>query len=99
MMTSGVYYFCMLTVKFLLWLMNYSRTGHPHVLRAACSVNLKGLVGLILAKSSVMRISVPLDLSSRSFIPLPCFIRSRRPTQLLRKRLSPLLIFFPPGSA
>ena len=36
-------------------------------LRAACVVNLKGSVGLILAKPSVMRISIPVDLSSRSF--------------------------------
>jgi hypothetical protein len=32
-------------------------------LRAACLVNLKGSVGLILAKASAMRISIPLDLS------------------------------------
>ena len=48
-------------------------------LRAACLANLKGSVGLILAKTSVMRISIPLDLSSRSFIPLSRFIRSRHP--------------------
>jgi hypothetical protein len=46
---------------------------------------------LILAKTSVMRISIPLDLSSRSFIPLPCFIRSRRVTPLL----APSLVFSP----
>jgi hypothetical protein len=46
---------------------------------------------LILAKASVMRISIPLDLSSRSFIPLPCFIRSRRVTPLL----APSLVFSP----
>jgi hypothetical protein len=39
-------------------------------LRAACLPNLQGSVGLILAKALVMRISVPLDLSSRFFIPL-----------------------------
>jgi hypothetical protein len=39
-------------------------------LRTACFANIKGSVGLILAKASVMRISIPLDLSSRSFIPL-----------------------------
>ena len=49
-------------------------------LRAAGLANLKGSVGLILVKASVMRISAPLDLSSRSFIPLPRFIRSRYPT-------------------
>ncbi len=47
-------------------------------LRAACYGNIKGSVGLILAKASAMRISIPLDLSSRPFIPLPRFMRSRR---------------------
>ena len=59
--------------------------------RAACYANIKGSVGLILAKASVMRISIPLDLSSRSFIPLPCFIRSRRVPSLL----APSLVFTP----
>jgi hypothetical protein len=49
----------------------------------------RGSVGLILAKVSTMRISIPFDLSSRSFIPLPCFIRSRRPTTIL----APYLVF------
>ena len=61
-------------------------------LRAACLANIKAL---ILAKSSVMRISIPLDLSSRSFIPLPCFIRCRRSTPLL----VPSLVFPPRRSA
>ena len=40
-------------------------------LRAECFANLKGSVGLIMVKSSVIRISIPLDLSSRSsFIPV-----------------------------
>jgi hypothetical protein len=43
-------------------------------LRAVCFDNIKGSVGLILAKASAMRISIPLDLSSRPFIPLPCFM-------------------------
>jgi hypothetical protein len=51
--------------------------------RAACLTNLKGSDGLILATTSVMRMSIPLDLSSRPFIPLPRFIRSRRPVPLL----------------
>jgi hypothetical protein len=59
-------------------------------LRAACYANIKGSVGLILAKASVMRISIPLDLSSRPFIPLPCFMRSRRVAPLL-----PSLVFTP----
>jgi hypothetical protein len=60
-------------------------------LRTACYANIKGSVGLILAKSSVMRISIPLDLSSRPFIPLPRFMRSRRTATLL----SPSLVFTP----
>ena len=52
------------------------------------------LPGLIMAKTSVMRISIPLDLSSRSFIPLPRFIRSRHPTPLL----APSLVLFHPRS-
>ena len=64
-------------------------------LRAAYFANLKGSVGLIMAKASAMRISVPLDLSSWSFIPLPRFIRSRRATPLL----APSLVLFPPRSA
>ena len=65
-------------------------------LGASCFANLKGAVGLIVAKkASDVRISIPLDLSSRSFIPLPRFIRSRRPTPLL----APSLVLFPPCSA
>jgi hypothetical protein len=60
-------------------------------LRAACLANMKGSVGLILAKASVMRISIPLDLSCRPFIPLPRFIRSSRATPLL----PPSLVFSP----
>ena len=64
-------------------------------LRAVCLVNIKGSVGLILAKASTMRISIPLDLSSRSFIPPPRFIRSRRSAPLL----APSLVFSPRRSA
>ena len=64
-------------------------------LRAACFANIKGSVALILDKASDMRISIPLDLSSRPFIPLPCFIRSRRVTPLL----APSLVFPPRRSA
>ena len=58
-------------------------SGHFRFLRAACLANIQGSVGLILAKASDMRISIPLDLSSRPFIPPPRFIRSRRPISLL----------------
>jgi hypothetical protein len=59
--------------------------------RAVCHANIKGSVGLILQQASVMRISIPFALSSRSFIPLLCFIRSRRPLPLL-----PPSLVFPP---
>jgi hypothetical protein len=42
--------------------------------RTTCLVNFQGSVGLILEKTSSMRISMSLDLSGRSFIPLPFFI-------------------------
>ncbi len=60
-------------------------------LRETCYANFKGSVGLILAKASAMWISIPLDLSSRPFIPLPCFMRSRRAATLL----APSLVFTP----
>ncbi len=64
-------------------------------LRSSCFANWKGVVGLIMSKSSDMWISIRLDLSPRSFIPTSCFIRSRRPTPLL----APSLVLFPPCSA
>ncbi len=57
-------------------------------LHSVCLSNLKGSVGLILTKVSVMRIFLPVDLSS------PRFIRSRCPTPLL----TPSLVLFPPRS-
>ena len=62
-------------------------------LRASCFGNLKGAVGLIMVKESGMRISIPLDLSSRSSIPIPRFIRSCRPTPLLPPSLVLLPVF------
>ena len=70
-------------------------SGQFRFLHAACLPNIKGSVGLILAKASTMRISIPLDLSSSPFIPLQRFIRSRRPTTLL----APSLVFSPLCSA
>ena len=52
-------------------------SSHFRFLRDACLANIKWSVGLFLAKASAMRISIPLDLSSRTFIPLPHFILSR----------------------
>ena len=52
-------------------------------LHNSCFDNLKGVIGLIMVKGSDIRISIPLDISSRSFIPLPRFIRSCRPTPIL----------------
>jgi hypothetical protein len=70
-------------------------SGHFRFLRTVCLANIKGSVGLILAKTSVMRISIPLDLSSRPFIPPPLLFRSRRSTTLL----TPSLVFSPLRSA
>jgi hypothetical protein len=70
-------------------------SGHFRFLRVTCLANIKGSVGLILVKTLVMRISIPIDLSSRPFIPPPCFLHSRRPTTLL----TPSLVFSPLRSA
>ena len=70
-------------------------SGHFRFLHTASLTNMQGQVGLILAKASAMRISIPLDLSSRPFVPPPCFIRLRRPTTLL----TPSLVFSPLRSA
>ena len=52
-------------------------------IRAACWANLKGSTGLKLAKASVMRDTIPLDLCSRSLILLPRFIHTRTTVSLL----------------
>ena len=57
-------------------------------LHAACLANSKGSVGLILVKDSTMKVSIPFDLFSRSYIPLTLFIRSHHPTPLLTPSLS-----------
>ena len=53
-------------------------------LRAERFSNLKGTVGLIMVKVLTIRISIPLDLSSRSFMSVPRFIRSCRPKPFFR---------------
>ncbi len=55
--------------------------------RASRSSNLKDSVGLILVKASAMRVTIPIDLSTRSFIPLPRFLNSRRVPPLLNQSL------------
>ena len=47
-------------------------------LRASPLDHLKGSVVLILAKTSAMRVTIPIDLSTRTCIPLPRFLNSRR---------------------
>ncbi len=47
-----------------------------------CFANLKGSIVLMLGKVSVMRVTIPLDLSTRSFIPLPRFIHTRTTSPL-----------------
>jgi hypothetical protein len=56
-------------------------------LRASHLVNLKDSVGLILVKVSAMRVTIPIDLSTWSFIPLPRFLNSRRVSPLLNQSL------------
>ena len=63
-------------------------------IRTSCFANLKGVVCLIMTKSSAMWISIPLDLSSQLFVPLSRFIRSCRPTPFL----APSIVLFPPRS-
>ncbi len=46
-------------------------SNHFRFLHDACLTHIKGSVGFILTKDSVMRIPIPLDMSTRSFIPLP----------------------------
>ncbi len=75
---------------------NYLRiriTDHCRFLDVVFLTNLKGKIGLILDKVSVTAWGSPFPSTSlqgsRSFIPLPHFIHSRRPTPL-----SPLLSYF-----
>ena len=92
MMTFFVYSSCMLHREASALVNDIpEESGHFRFLHSDCLGNIKGSVGFILAKTSVMRISIPLDLSSSRFIPPPCFIRSRRPTTLL----PPSLVFSP----
>jgi hypothetical protein len=56
-------------------------------LRASRLANLKGSVGLILDKSSTMWVTISVDLSTRSSIPLPRFLNSRRVPPLLNQSL------------
>ena len=93
--TSGRIYDDFLRLLFLHDHRETSALANDILEESVCLVNIKGSVGLILAKTSFMRISIPLDLSSRPFIPLPRFIRSRRPTTLL----APSLVFSPRRSA
>jgi len=71
-------------------------------LRAVCLPNLKGCVGLILAKVSgllfpsiCLRVTIPIDLSTGSFIPVPRFFNFRRAPPLLNQSL----VLFPQHSA
>ena len=46
-------------------------SDHFGFLRSSRLDNLNGSVVLILTKTSVIRVTIPIDLSTRSFIPLP----------------------------
>ncbi len=71
-------------VKLVFWPENYLRN---RFLQGSRLSNLKGSVGLILAKVSSMWDTIPIDLSTRSFIPLPRFLNSRRVPPLLNQSL------------
>ncbi len=70
-------------------------SGQFRFLREVRYANIKGSVGLTLAKASAMRISIPLDLSSCPFTTLSRFICRRRPLPLLASSL----VFTPRRSA
>jgi hypothetical protein len=57
-------------------------------IRATCLSNLKGALGLMLVKTATMRITTPLDLSTKPFIPLPRFIHTRVSQHLFLHLLS-----------
>ena len=63
-------------------------------LREARLANLKGSVGLLLAQDSVMRVTIPIDLSTRPFIPLSHCLNSRRVLLLLNQSM----VLFPQRS-
>jgi hypothetical protein len=56
-------------------------------LRASRLSNLQVSVGLIPVKSSGTRVTIPIDLSTSPFIPLPRFLNSRRVSPLLNQSL------------
>ncbi len=58
------------------------------------SDNLKDSVGLILVKTSTTRVTILIDLSTRSWIPLPRFFYSRRSPPLITSSL----VLFPQHS-
>ena len=71
--------------KLVFWRENYLRKFR--FLQATHLANLKGSVGLILGKASVIRFTIPIDLSTWSFIPLPRSFNSRRVPPLLNQSL------------
>ena len=81
--------FCCIHVAFLHILRHRVNSRRRHKKKNAPPL---GFDRFDFGESFGMRISIPLDLSSRPFIPLP---RSRRPTPLLAPSLFP----FPPRSA
>ena len=89
-----VWFSCMLIVSPFLWLLS-EESDRFRFRCTTCLTNLQGSVVLILVKTSVMRVTIPLNFSTSSFIPLPRFIHSR-PTPSL---LTPSLVLFPQHSA
>ena len=56
---------------------NYEESDLFHFLRVTRLENLKNSVELILTEASAMRVTIPIDLSTSPFIPLPHFFNSR----------------------
>ena len=65
-----------------------------HFIQEACLANFKGSLGLMLATAAAMRLTIPLDLSTKPLIPLPHFIHTRVSAPLL----TPSLVLIPSSS-
>jgi hypothetical protein len=84
------------TVKLVFLPENYLQESEQfRFLQAARVSNRNRSVGLILGKASATRVTIPIDLPTRRFIPLPRFFNSRQtPPPLI-----PSLVLFPQQSA
>ena len=89
-MTLSVWFSCMLIVRLVLWPENCHFCGQRNLtVFAFCELHV-WITLSALAKASAMRVTIPLDLSTRAFIPLPRSFHSRRTPSLL----TPSLVLF-----